>query len=237
MNDLIQSLWIGPRLSIMERLSIASFLRNGHPYHLYAYGPVEGLPEGAELKDASAILPPSSMFTYTDYATYSGFSNFFRYKLLLECGGWWADTDMICLKPFTFSAPFVFCTELSGRGPIVNPAAMKVPPGSAVMEYAWKACQSIDPKTLKWGQSGPRLADAAVEACSMRSYMQPPHVFCPIHFSEWEKLLDPKVKWAFSESTVAVHCWNELWRRSSQSKDRPYETGCLYEELKRSYLD
>ena len=102
MKDVIQSLWIGPRLSMMERLSIASFLQNGHSYILYAYGPVEGLPEDAELKDANEILPSCVIFTYAEYATCSGFSNFFRYKLLLERGGWWVDTDMICLRPFEF---------------------------------------------------------------------------------------------------------------------------------------
>ena len=33
-NKVVQGLWIGDRLSVMERLSIASFLRNGHQYHL-----------------------------------------------------------------------------------------------------------------------------------------------------------------------------------------------------------
>src|SRR6267154_6333445 len=114
MRDVIQSLWVGPQLSVMERISISSFLKNGHSYILYAYGPVDGLPDGAELKDANEILPSSDIFTYSEYATYSGFSNFFRYKLLMERGGWWVDTDIICLKPFNFAAEFVFSSERGG---------------------------------------------------------------------------------------------------------------------------
>jgi len=154
MGDAIQGLWVGARLSVMERLSIASFLKNGHPYILYTYGPVEGLPKGAELKDANEILPSSAIFTYTEHATCSGFSNFFRYKLLLERGGWWADTDMICLKPFSFAVDFVFSSERGGGGPIVNVGAIKVPAGSTVMQYAWDACQRIDRTQLKWSQCG-----------------------------------------------------------------------------------
>ena len=237
MSDVIQSLWVGPRLSAMERLSITSFLKNGHSYILYVYGPVEGVPEGVELKDANEILPSAAIFTYRDYATYSGFSNFFRYKLLLERGGWWVDTDIICLKPFIFDAEFVFSSERGGGGPRVNVGAIKVPVRSNVMQYAWDACQRMDPTELKWSQCGPLLAGAAVEACALQAYVQPPEVFCPVHFSEWQKLLDPAATWQFSEATLSIHCWNELWRRSNQSKDVAYDSLCLYETLKRRYLD
>src|SRR5438105_1989553 len=91
-GEVIQGLWVGERLSVMERLSIASFLHHGHAYHLYTYGPVAGLPAGAVRQDARAILPESMIFQYRDHASYAGFSNYFRYKLLLERGGWWVDT-------------------------------------------------------------------------------------------------------------------------------------------------
>ena len=37
-SDVIQSLWIGDRLSVMERLCIQSFLDQGHQFHLYGEG-------------------------------------------------------------------------------------------------------------------------------------------------------------------------------------------------------
>jgi hypothetical protein len=237
-EDVIQSLWIGPRLSVMERISIASFLKNGHSYALYTYGPIEGLPDGVEIHDANQILPSSEIFVYTDHPTYAGFSNFFRYKLLLERGGWWADTDMICIKPFRFSIDFVFSSERGAGGrPKVNVGAIKVPASSHVMRYAWNACQNMDRKQLQWAQCGPTLAGSAVRAYSLQSFVQPPEVFCPLDCSEWQKMLDPAAKWQFPDATLAIHCWNELWRRSNQSKDHCYDAECLYERLKRCYLD
>ena len=47
MNKVIQGLWIGPELSVMEQLSIASFLENGHEYHLYVYDAVKNVPARA----------------------------------------------------------------------------------------------------------------------------------------------------------------------------------------------
>lgn len=102
-DRVIQSLWIGNRLSAMERLAIQSFLANGHDFHLYCYNDVEGLPAGTVVRDGNDILPESRIFAYADgfaKGSHAAFSNHFRYKLLLERGGWWVDTDVVCLRPF-----------------------------------------------------------------------------------------------------------------------------------------
>jgi Glycosyltransferase sugar-binding region containing DXD motif len=112
----------------MEILSIRSFQVHGHDYHLYAYEPIENLPAGVVVQDANEILPRSSIFQYTGYATYAGFANFFRYKLLLERGGWWADTDVVCLRPFEFAFPYVFGSETCSRGIVPASAVIRCPP-------------------------------------------------------------------------------------------------------------
>ena len=38
-NKIIQGLWIGAELSVMEQLSISSFLLNGHDYHYERFAP------------------------------------------------------------------------------------------------------------------------------------------------------------------------------------------------------
>ena len=40
-NPPIQSLWIGGKLSLMEQLTINSFINNGHEFHLYVYDEIE----------------------------------------------------------------------------------------------------------------------------------------------------------------------------------------------------
>src|SRR6185369_14164179 len=119
-RDPIQCLWIGPRLSAMERLAIASFLRHGHEVHLYTYGHVAGIPLGTVVRDGNEILPASRIFFYSDCGSPSGFANFFRYKLLLERGGWWVDTDMVCLKPFDFADEYVFASENDVKGEAIS---------------------------------------------------------------------------------------------------------------------
>lgn len=110
-QPILQSLWIGTSLTRMERLSIRSFLQKSYGFHLYVYGEVSGVPEGVTLKDANAIVPQDQIFKYREYDSYAGFANLFRYKLLLENGGYWTDLDIVCLQPFTMAGEYVFASE------------------------------------------------------------------------------------------------------------------------------
>jgi len=235
MNLVIQSLWIGSRLSAMERLCIRSFLAFQHEFHLYVYETPVGVPPGVKLRDASEILPSSRIFVYKDHNSYAGFANFFRYKLLLERGGWWCDMDTVALQPFHLSSRYIFSSEgIRGRK-TVNAGVIKVPPSSTVMEYAWQRCSQMDPALLKWGESGPRLLAEAVAATGMGKFVREPHVFCPVHFSECDRFLQPGIEWDFGPEVYAIHLWNEMWRRSSCDKDRQYDSDCLYQRLRALY--
>ena len=174
MTDPIQSLWIGGELSPMEQLSITSFLAHGHKYHLYSYGEVGGLPKGAVLKNAEEILPKAAIFQYQRHPSYSGFSNFFRYRLLLRKGGWWVDTDVVCLKPFAFDAPYVFATERIPGGEVAASAVIKAPAGSEIMAFNWHVCLSCaEPARAAWGQFGPKLMARAIAKFGLGSYLLP----------------------------------------------------------------
>ena len=236
MNTTIQGLWIGPELSAMEKLSIASFLQNGHAYHLYVYSDLRNLPPGTELKDANEILPSSRIFQYKQKPSYAGFANFFRYKLLLERGGWWADTDMICLKAFDFPESHVFASEICDGEEVVTSGIIKAPIGSEAMAYAWEVCQSKDLDKLIWGETGPRLMAQAAKMFALEQHQKPHHVFCPLAYTDWHKVLEPEAGELVSESSYALHLWNEMWRVNNQDKSGAYHPDCLYERLKRKYL-
>jgi Alpha 1,4-glycosyltransferase conserved region/Glycosyltransferase sugar-binding region containing DXD motif len=236
-NTVIQGLWVGASLSAMERLCIRSFLKHGHIFRLWTYGPVTEVPAGTEVCDANAILPASAIFRYSN-GSLAGFANFFRYKLLLERGGWWVDLDTVCLKPFDFAEEFVFASHLQKDGnAIVCSGMIKAPPHSAFCDYAWRACQEKDPTRLVWGETGPLLTSEAVERFDLHRYVQGASAFCPVHGHVWESIFDPDFVHEFGSETYAVHLWNELWRREGLDKDARYASGCLYERLKSAYLD
>jgi FkbM family methyltransferase len=225
----------------MEELSMRSFLAHGHEYHLYTYDRIDNVPEGVCIKDANYIIPSAKIFKYSEYDSYSGFSNHFRYRLLLQKGGWWADTDLICLRPFDFQTEYVFSSQAAQEGDdpreAVNVGAIKSPPGSRVLKYAWDVCQSKDPATLSWGEIGPLLLAKAVQELGLGAYVRRAADFCPIPWFRWKGIIDPDHQSGISDETYAVHLWNEMWRRGGFDKDEEYDAACLYERLKARYLE
>jgi mannosyltransferase OCH1-like enzyme len=235
MNEAIQTLWIGPALSSMERMALCSFLAHGHDVHLYAYDSIAGVPPGTVVRDAEEILPRSRIFQYRDFGSYAGFANYFRYRLLLLRGGWWIDTDMVCLRPFTdLATDHVFSSEEHEGRNLVNCGAIKAPAGSAAIEWAWNVCDGLDPSTIRWGQTGPRLLSEAVTRFGLESFVQSPESFCPIGYDDWDRMLDPEGS-PIAGEPYAVHLWNEMWRRAGRDKDARYDHRCLYERLRDRY--
>jgi hypothetical protein len=236
-DRVIRGLWIGTELSVMERLSIASFLANGHQFHLFVYSDVKNIPAGTTVRDGEEILPASAIFRYKDSGSYAGFSNFFRYELLWKHGGWWVDLDTICLRPFRFEADYVIGSEpVSDGGSHPISGVLKAPAQSPVMQYLTETCRGKNPDTLIWGETGPKLVAEAIRRFSLEGYAQTTDTFCPLGWYEWDKALDPTFSLSLETPARAVHLWNEMWRSHAKDKDAVYHPDCLYESLKAKYL-
>ena len=230
----VQSLWIGARLSTMERLSIRSYLSLGHEFHLFTYGNVEGVPDGAAVRPAEDVLPASDVFRYRrgpGRGSVSAFSNCFRYRLLLERGGWWTDLDSVCVRPLDFADEHVLGRERSPEGgTLIGSGLIKAPAGSALMEYCWRASREADRSRLRWGEIGPLLLSRAVGAVGAEVTVLEPEAFFPIDFWRvWELVLEGEVP----DGCHAVHLWHSQWRLHALDPDAAYDPGCIYERLKR----
>ena len=115
----VQSLWVGPQLSILEVMCIKSFQRVGHTFILYTYEKVKNVPKGTIIKDANTIIKKKNLFDFK--SSLLPFSDIFRYTMLYKNGGYWVDLDMIALKPLDFKEPYVFSSERTiQKGPYRN---------------------------------------------------------------------------------------------------------------------
>jgi hypothetical protein len=231
--DTVQSLWIGDRLSTMEQLCIQSFLDHGHPFHLYCYETIAGVPEGAVVRDGREILPAEDIFVYQrgcGKGSPSAFSNFFRYKLLLERGAWWADLDAVCMRPLVFAEQHVFGYEREKDGSRhLACGLMKMPVRSPVADYCWQECQQVDRTRLRWGQIGPVLTARAVKETRTGALLLPPEAFYPIEHFHFRELVRQRV---IPESSHSIHLWNSCWRRKGLDPDSRFDSQCIYEQLK-----
>lgn len=237
MNDIIQGLWIGSKLSEIERLCISSFLKNGHTFHLYTYEEIENVPEGAVLIDANSIISKDLMFL-DSHSTWAAFSDWFRYKLLYQNGGWWSDLDVVCVKKLNFRAQYVFASEKvnsHGEENIITTCLIKSPSGADYLKELLAYIESSDFKDVEWGTLGPNLFNYVVQQYASKKYIKSPNLFCPISWYETDLLFSAQPDYDI-EKSFTVHLWNEIWRRKGIDKNAQYDSLCVLEKLKSRYL-
>ncbi len=241
MSNIVQGLWIGHNLPLMQRLSIKSFLQHGHQYHLYTYEDLGDVPKGTTICDASTILPRDSIFVHKHgfgKGSYSTFSNLFRYVLIARKGGWWVDTDVVCLRRFDFDDEFVFASEYdedNDRRVLTSTCALKSPPGCDYLDYCIKACNAKNKEELKWSEIGPYLFDEAIRQFDLKSYRRPVDVFNPIHTWEITDIVRPGLDVSRLTNSHAVHLWNQVWKSSNIDPDGSSHPDSLYALLNARY--
>jgi Glycosyltransferase sugar-binding region containing DXD motif len=241
----IQMMWVEGRLSPLERVAMSSFVRCGHPVHLYVYGNVDAVPEGVTIVDGRSILPEERICRYGSAAgagegSLALFANLFRYALLARNGGVWSDCDMICLKPLedVIAADYLIATEYRGsKKQIVfaNNCLLKAPAGSPFITECNAIAMSADLEKSGWGELGPSLLTMMVRKHGLERLIAPPWQFCPLGWWEFPRLLeDTELHWP--DDALAVHCFNEMWRRAGVDKNARYGAHSPFEMLKAQYL-
>jgi hypothetical protein len=234
----IQSLWIGERLSVLERLTICSYLANGHEFHLYVYDHVKNVPEGTILRDANSILRSTEVFT-AHQGSYGTFSDWFRWSLQEKgTGDYWVDMDEICLRPFDLDDEVVF-GKANAQNP--NPAVLRFPAGHNFPRAMTRRCERAKDivSSLSWGEAGgPRAFKEELARYGLEHLARPIDDFFPIRFWQWRKIFEvtPGLTLGALTNSYGVHFWNEMLRRNAVDKDAVFPEGSLIEELKRKYL-
>ena len=236
-NNPVQSLWVGSRLSSMETLCINSYLANGHDFHLYTYDNILNVPEGANVKDANEIIPAKEI--YVDcFGGYVNLSNQFRYALLYKTGGWWVDTDTVCLKPFDFDEDFVFSSEIIDphkHRNRVNTTYMKSKPGAKYLKNCLDFLSVRGHDHLHWGELGNSLLSRMILRNGMEQYVKKFDCFCPVSYYNINMLIDESTC-ILPEASYAIHLWNNMWKTECIDKDADFPESSLYEKLKRKYI-
>lgn len=154
MSEIVNGFWYGT-LTPLQIISLQSFVNNGHQYKLWIYPdagkglkfsePGLDIPAGIEVCDANEIIPFRYFFKHWT-GSVATFADMFRYKLLYERGGWWADLDIINLAPLPKGIPIFFGGErakLTGAFASKTPykywiGLMKFPKGHPVMGQMWQ---------------------------------------------------------------------------------------------------
>ena len=254
----MHGLWIGSELTPIEQLSIRSFLAHGHPYELFAYDRIAGVPDGTSLADANGLIPRDHLFL--SHGSPAHFSDWFRWTLMVERGGYWADLDVVCLQRFDFSEPLVFGWQ---DDEVVNTAVLCFPAGHALARAMLRRCESARPvwpgqpvrplgkpseleasDSLDWSAQpwglvgGPYGFTVEVRRAGLEAAARPPQCFYPVSCASWRSLIEPDCR-AIDDALAgarSVHLWNDTFRRHRVDKHAAFPPSSLIGQLEARYL-
>jgi glycosyltransferase involved in cell wall biosynthesis len=117
---------------------------------------------------------------------------------------------------------------------VINAGVIKCPPKSEFAKYCYDVCMAKDTNKIGWGEIGPQLVKRSVEKHNLMKYVKSYDAFCPIHYTEMDKIIKPSVVKP-GNSWYGIHLWNEFWRRLNINKDIPV-VGSLYDRLYTKYV-
>lgn len=229
MSEIFKMFWHGDKLSPLEWSCMRSFVKNGHSLQVFTYREIS-LPEGAILEDATKILPSNHLFYFEDSP--SAFSNIFRYKLLLEHGGWWVDTDVFCLSETIPQCQFAWAEEEPG---CVNGAILKFPKTDPICGKLLAVAMDRAEHLTVWGQLGPYLLTEILESNRPAAeHLGNPSQFYPIHWLQPHYFWLPEFYGAVARScdnALFIHFWNSVLKRMGIDPFRNPPRGSFLSEV------
>ena len=257
LNEL-HSLWIGDTAGWIEKLCLKTWLAMGHKAVVWTYGPVEGMPEGIELRDAREIVPEDMITRHKRSGSTALFSDYFRYRMLQNFPVTWADTDVFLIKPVPLEAPYLFGYE-TDQG--LNNAVLRMPANSPLLTelidlylspapipfwFNWKrrayyhlrALVGFPRKreTMAWGTFGPHALTAIARKHGLIEHASPRDVFYPLHCHGMRAVFQPPevIEAQITANTVSLHmCGSMMSREYSRNYIAPPEGSWLAREFAR----
>lgn len=246
-------LWIGDRLSVVERACMRSVLRCGHPLTLYVYDAVAGVPEGVVVADAETILPRSAIVTHRS-GSVALFSDWFRFELQRRGAGIWLDADVYLLEPLAIASH----GNLFGwyHSDQIGAGILRLPPDSPIIApilelfrspavpdwLRWPdrmrarlrsiVCGSVDLGELPWGVAGPIALTALARRSGLAHLARPREEFYSYDYRQAEWIFDParSLEEFVRPSTRALHLGNYIIAERKEEAPTP---GSFFDHLSR----
>jgi len=220
----------GAGLTPLEWACMRSFVDRGHRLLVFCYQEVE-VPAGVSLTSAEEILPQHELFFYRESP--GAFSDIFRYALLFKFGGWWVDTDVLCLSELIPACQYAWAPEEPGA---LNGAILRFPRRDPKLEELRREATKRAPTMKDWGTVGPHLLTELLPKSPPCDHFGSQHDFYPLHWLQshfpWCPEFLEETRSACSAS-VFLHFWNSVVQMMGIDKRLAPPRGSFMSELYR----
>lgn len=218
----------GPALTPLEWVCARSFIEKGHRLVLFCYQNVD-VPAGVSLADASEFLPQDQLFFYRNSP--SAFSDIFRYALLYKLGGWWVDTDILCLSELIPDCDYAWAPEEPGA---LNGAVLRFPRRDPKLEELRQEATRRAPTMQEWGAAGPHLLTELLPETPPAGHFGSQQSIYPLHWLQshfpWCPEFLERTQAACTGSTF-LHFWNSVVEMMGIDKRLTPPRGSFMSEL------
>jgi hypothetical protein len=240
----VHMLWVSGELSRLARLSLASFAAQGFRVTLWSYAPDALSADGADVRDASGVLPAEA--GAAENMAY--LTSLFRYRVLAEHGGLWADMDLVALgggtlpdavrfvasekrRPFRHAEP-----TPTGEGLtqvtncfMCNPA----PDPGDLFHRATDAVAGLNPEERTWENAGPhRLARLMLDHPGHGTAILPPETADPV---AWWNVPGTFLEERDPPDTPFMHMYATIWARRGVDAEASFPDHSMAGRLWRKY--
>lgn len=229
--------WVG-KITPYEILCYKSFADNGFNVKVWTYKNFLEDPHNLLIKykinlyDANNILDESLLFKFTQggkKGSISSFSNLFRFTLILKNGGWWFDSDCVCLKN---SREYQILAE---KNDFVLGKEYDLHVGSSVIFINKKEWAEIILNEIKyrikmnnyafyWGEIGPNLITEVLVKHNKIDELQDQYKFYSIEAKNFQDIYKTKKSIleklnSLTNDSYSVHLWNEIGKKHIINKN------------------
>lgn len=230
MNKEIANFFWNGTLSIYEKKCIESFVKNNFIVRVWSNDKLQDLPNGAELCDASKIIPqeilektshPSGKFENVgdNHLNAAAISDIFRANVGSEIEGWYFDTDCFCLKDqseFTKlreNKPLVVAHEDPKDTSYINNAIMYLSSevSVALRKAVYEECVRYNYKFTEWAQIGPILISRFIAQHGLTPNVISHNNFYSIYWTEMNLFASPEllqIALLRNKDSYVTHLWN-----------------------------
>jgi hypothetical protein len=240
----VHMLWAVGNLSRLARLSLASFLRHGYRVTLWSYEPDAHSMAGVGVRDAAELVPEGRDGNCSmDYL-----SSLFRYRVLADRGGMWADMDVVALvdSPDIEATPLV-ASEKRRPFRYVEPSATgetltqvtnclmanpKPKPGD-LWHRAADCVASLSEADRTWENMGPHLlTKLMLEDPGHGVAVLPPEAVNP---ASWWNVPTYFLDEREPPPSPFMHMYASIWAKRGVDAEAPFPANSLAGKLWRRY--
>lgn len=208
------TLWVGNKITKVQELSFASFVKHGHKLNLFIYDEVGKIPDGVIIRDANEIMP------FDNIGRLAHFADVFRFKMVQKYNFGWVDADTLCVTDEWFADNDYYAISESG---VVQNGIFRLPQNSDILKYIIEKASAVDRSTCSWnGTNSEVLTDAFDKFVEYKKYLVDYMLVDGIDYREWYMLWDP----AYFEHIVSLSkkiksfsIYNEMLSRSNVDKN------------------